>query len=656
MASGKKSLRQIIRKKIRKNKIEVKGNRFYKKAYDYYINHSDADFNPTFNIESNIEQRVNSYTVRSYIIDTYIEHILDEGGFTFDNPLLELDPYNAAPLSALMVFNTMKDCLVSYTVKGQQGAADYKRELNLATTRHKVPLIGLYDASLNVIDVTLKDTKGQLLAEKTIEIKTSAVDEVLKNVLTREKDEKIRIADDEFFLITGGFGGTTCAFDNCGNLRFALSKAPHPYGVSPMHNGHFLYVEKEMRRPNYGNAHSVITYEMDYLGRAYKTFKMAKGTHHWATTEEDSGKLLLDTSSYDDGHLENMISELDPENGKILRNFSMNDFFDDTYVNWHDWAHINSFHYIPGDDDIIVSCRNIHTIARLDLKNKKIKWIFTNPLFYKGTAQEGDVLKSEGEIDWFFQQHGVRIIKNDKENHKLQLVFFDNHTANRRPVEWFDKGTNSNLMVVEIDEERKTVKQLKRFPAQLSITRSNALVTDDYKTGFAMCGNLADHVPGKRAKIYEFDYETGEQTNLITCKRDFFCTQIININVDSCLGFKLPKEPRIYGDLVQVEEKERVPRLVRMGEEAESINKLKFRIFDDILQIRCKDHRVKKVVLFNKEHKYMLDFTDTKQESNIFKKQSYYICIPLDRLAPGKYKLGLKFKKDWYKTVYYIEK
>lgn len=651
----KKSLRQIIRKKIRKNKIEVKGNKFFKKAYAWYENNC-KDFNIDFEIESNIENRVSSFTVKSFVIDSYFEHLLDEETYSFDKPLIEVDPYNTAPLSAVMIFNTKEDMTFSYTIEGQNGAAPYTRESHSFTKRHRIPIVGLYDGRVSKVNVTLTNVNGKNKLEKSFDIKTSTVDEVLKNVLTPDKDQKLNIKDDEFFLITGGFGGTTCGFDNCCNLRFALSKAPHPYGVNPINDGRFIYVEKEMRRPNYGNAHSVITYEMDYSGRAYKTYKLAKGTHHWISSESNTGNILFDTSSYDDAHLENMISEVDYNTGEILRNFSMNDFFDDTYVNMHDWAHINSFQYIPEEDTIVVSMRNIHTIAKLDMKTKKILWIMTNPEFYKGTEQEDLVLEPLDGFEWFYQQHGVRIIKHDLEKHVLQLVFFDNHTANRRPVDWFDGKEESNLLVVEIDEVKKTVKQLKRFPAQLSITRSNALITEDFKTAYAMCGNLADHVPGKRAKIYEYDMETGELLNLVNCKRDYFCVQIINIDVDKATEPLEWKKPQIFGEIKAPEKVDRVPKLIRKGDESDQINKIRFRIFDDILQIRCKDHRVKKVFIYNKQNKYLLDFTDTKQESKIFKKQSYFINVPLGDIKPGRYRVGIKFKKELYKTAFWINK
>ena len=67
---------------------------------------------------------------------------------------------------------------------------------------------------------------------------------------------------------------------------------------------------------------------------------------------------------------------------KIIRTINANNIFDSTYVTRYDWAHINAFEYIPGEDAIIASYRNIHTIAKIDLNTQEIIWLLANPDFY----------------------------------------------------------------------------------------------------------------------------------------------------------------------------------------------------------------------------------------------------------------------------------
>ena len=221
-----------------------------------------------------------------------------------------------------------------------------------------------------------------------------------------------------------------------------------------------------------------------------------------------------------------MIIEIDPETGNVLRSINVNDLFDKTYVTRSDWAHINAFAYIPEEDCVIVSMRNIHTIAKISLKSNELIWIIANPEFYKKTEQKDKVLKPDGHIDWFFQQHAVSILECDSTAHTYKIILFDNHTANRRPVKYFDKVEKSNVLILNIDEKSGKVSQEKRIPTSLSITRSNAFVTDKGDYIFAMCGNLKEQIDGYRAKIYKYDYKSGECVNEILCKKDFFSEDI----------------------------------------------------------------------------------------------------------------------------------
>ena len=111
---------------------------------------------------------------------------------------------------------------------------------------------------------------------------------------------------------------------------------------------------------------------MDYMGRVYKTFLHPNGFHHWAVREKNTGNYLIASSSINDSFAENMIIEIDAETGNVLRSINVNELFDDTYVTRSDWAHINSFDYIAEEDCVIVSMRNIHTIAKISLKDNEL--------------------------------------------------------------------------------------------------------------------------------------------------------------------------------------------------------------------------------------------------------------------------------------------
>ena len=363
-----------------------------------------------------------------------------------------------------------------------------------------------------------------------------------------------------------------------------------------------------------------------------------------------------------------MIIEIDPETGNVLRSINVNDLFDKTYVTRSDWAHINAFAYIPEEDCVIVSMRNIHTIAKISLKSNELIWIIANPEFYKKTEQKDKVLKPDGHIDWFFQQHAVSILECDSTAHTYKIILFDNHTANRRPVKYFDKVEKSNVLILNIDEKSGKVSQEKRIPTSLSITRSNAFVTDKGDYIFAMCGNLKEQIDGYRAKIYKYDYKSGECVNEILCKKDFFSGMEMEFDIRGLSEPILGDKPIVVGKLKNLNRSKRIfgqfenaidiSLYKEKNEEDCFENGLPFipRITGDILQIYSRDHLIKKVYLYNEKEFYEQDYSDTEQKSEIFVKHKYYINVPLDEIENGNYKIAFKIGEYNYTTDYWLKK
>ena len=657
----KSQISNAIKKKLF-NTIIYNEEVFSQMAEEEQLSHEQEPFIYDTNID-NVQQ---STAVQTYKKELVIEHILDKKTYNFRNALLILNPYKISVLTALLIFNTDTECMIKYKVKGIRGSKDYIVCDDTYTTRHRVPILGLYENAFNIVQVYLLDADEKVVDMNKIMIHTPKLKGKLETGI-----EVTGYTDDDsnkFMLVTGGYSGSTYAFDNNGNVRFILGRPSHPYGVHELGNGRFLYAERYMRQPNYGNAHSVVMHEMDYMGRVYKTFLHQSGYHHWAVREKNSGNYLIASSSIKDSFSENMIIEMDSETGNVIRSINVNDLFDDTYVTRSDWAHINSFDYITEEDCVIVSMRNIHTLAKISLKDNELIWLIANPKFYKKTEQKNKVLKPTGHIDWFFQQHAVSILECDSKAHAYKIILFDNHTANRRPVKYFDEVEKSNVLILNIDEKNGTVSQEKRVPTALSITRSNAMITDDGNYIYAMCGNLKEEIDGCRAKIYKYAYQSGECVSEISCKKDFFVGGEIKFNVKELSRPISSNDDIVVGNLKEPEYKEgnldKLCDLTDIKEYKENNSEECFgnglpvimRIVGDILQIYARDHLVKKVYLYNEKEIYEQDFTDTEQKSAIFAKQKYYINIPLDKIKNGSYNIALNLEDKVYTTEYFIKK
>ena len=613
------------------------------------------------NYSSNIEHQLKLPADISRRKDTVIENILNKKYYTFDNALFIINPFGCSPLSGLFIFNTEKPCKVKYTIKGKRGSDNYTNCDETWTNRHKVPVLGMYDGGITHITFYLIDKNNNEIQETTIRIKLPRTGPVLRNAISIKKYEKTPVP---FLMATGGYSGTNYAFDSNGNIRWYLTTPVHPYGVHVLSNGHLLVPDKRMRRPNYGNAHSVIAYEMDFLGRIYRNIYHQSGFHHWAVSREDNGNLLIATSSRYDTYMENSVDEMDKDTGKIIRTINANNIFDSTYVTRYDWTHINAFEYIPGEDAIIASYRNIHTIAKIDLNTQEIIWLLANPDFYKGTEQEAKVLAPAPGVKWFFQQHGVKILEhiNTGNEKKIKITLFDNHTANRRPVNYFDDVKKSNIMVFTINEKEMSVEMNQCITVPLSITRSNVEFDKTTNSIYAMCANIKDEEVDSRAKILGYNYNTGECITDISLNNDFFVAKFLDFNLQSVQNTCNEDYPLYIGELYMPVKEKEIPEDYNEGNYLpdEIKKKLNFTLTGNILQISCKDHSLPKIFLYNKDNIYVQYFNDTEQLTKIFKEHIYTISVPLQGIDKGKYQAGIEYIDNdsnicLYNTGYWID-
>ena len=613
------------------------------------------------NYSSNIEHQLKLPADISRRKDTVIENILNKKYYTFDNALFIINPFGCSPLSGLFIFNTEKPCKVKYTIKGKRGSDNYTNCDETWTNRHKVPVLGMYDGGITHITFYLIDKNNNEIQETTIRIKLPRTGPVLRNAISIKKYEKTPVP---FLMATGGYSGTNYAFDSNGNIRWYLTTPVHPYGVHVLSNGHLLVPDKRMRRPNYGNAHSVIAYEMDFLGRIYRNIYHQSGFHHWAVSREDNGNLLIATSSRYDTYMENSVDEMDKDTGKIIRTINANNIFDSTYVTRYDWAHINAFEYIPGEDAIIASYRNIHTIAKIDLNTQEIIWLLANPDFYKGTEQEAKVLAPAPGVKWFFQQHGVKILEhiNTGNEKKIKITLFDNHTANRRPVNYFDDVKKSNIMVFTINEKEMSVEMNQCITVPLSITRSNVEFDKTTNSIYAMCANIKDEEVDSRAKILGYNYNTGECITDISLNNDFFVAKFLDFNLQSVQNTCNEDYPLYIGELYMPVKEKEIPEDYNEGNYLpdEIKKKLNFTLTGNILQISCKDHSLPKIFLYNKDNIYVQYFNDTEQLTKIFKEHIYNISVTLQGIDKGKYQAGIEYIDNdsnicLYNTGYWID-
>ena len=180
----KSQISNAIKKKLF-NTIIYNEEVFSQMAEEEQLSHEQEPFIYDTNID-NVQQ---STAVQTYKKELVIEHILDKKTYNFRNALLILNPYKISVLTALLIFNTDTECMIKYKVKGIRGSKDYIVCDDTYTTRHRIPILGLYENAFNIVQVYLLDADekvvdmNKIMIHLNIKFMSIIFENVLKNFI-----------------------------------------------------------------------------------------------------------------------------------------------------------------------------------------------------------------------------------------------------------------------------------------------------------------------------------------------------------------------------------------------------------------------------------------------------------------------------------------
>ena len=462
-----------------------------------WVTHGSIEYEATFdrldktNYKGNVKEE-KMYSLTSQAKDWFLELQLRSDKYTFKNMLAVIDPFDEAPLTALVMFTTVTDYRVRTTVFGDIEETNLVSEFP-AEKRHRIPILGLYAGRETKIQIELLDEQEEVCDTRTFMLQTEELPEDLKDVV---KPTKINTRSAfPYILIAGGIDIRPCVFDREGKIRYYLRRKPKGYGIFPLSKGRFLFMEQDISAPSFTNPHSIQMYDMDYLGRVGRTYFVKNGAHHTVEEKTPEGNILTAGNSLE-GHSEDLVLEIDRATGAIVHKIKLGDIFDDTYQDMMDWAHINSASYNTAQDSMLVSMRNIHSVAKFDWRTDEIQWLMADPRFWEGTPMAEKLLTPIGEVPWFYQQHAVFEVQPEQNNNPdiCYIMVFDNHWHKRRKVKFFDKDKKSYVSFYEINEKEKTVKLYKRIACPKSKIRSNAIFVEEDRRLYIMAGFLVPEI------------------------------------------------------------------------------------------------------------------------------------------------------------------
>lgn len=377
------------------------------------------------------------------------------------NPLVIPDPYGAAPLTALVKFETEKPLEITVTVKGNTVNTDIVKTFDGYQTSHAVPVLGLYPDQENTVEIKGKSKDGSVI-KKELSIKTEPLpDDFLTTKLIESSPKKME--NGLTFLIPSS--KFPFAMDSNGDIRW-YSSFPNSHVFKRMENGKLLYLTEKSDKYN-------LLLEMDMLGQVDHAYEVTVSNYEgWGIIHHDALELpkgnILATAHDGSEYIEDSLIEIDRETGELVDELSMRDIMPEEFYQEYDgpsaeegdWFHQNSIWYIEDEGDLLTSSRHQSLVMEMSYPEGEIEWILAAhegwPDDYQKYLLEpiGDDFKFPGG------PHSVTLLPDFDDNDATKdIMIFDNNIAISRGDEGVSEEYSLGVQY-RINTEKMTVKEI----------------------------------------------------------------------------------------------------------------------------------------------------------------------------------------------------
>ncbi len=337
------------------------------------------------------------------------------GEYSFDKPLIKVNPYLIAPLTALIMFKTGTPQTVSIAVKGKEAAGDICFDFPAAVD-HVIPVYGLYGGYANKIELKLGNGESTSLT-----IKTDSLPDKVK--LPTKIETTPEYFDDNLVFVGPTTAALVAGYDYKGDPRWycTLNLA---FDIKRVKNGRLLVGGHRLLMPPY---HTTGIYEMGMIGKIYKEYRLPGGYHHDQIEMED-GNLIILTQNPPRGTVEDMCVLVDRNTGDILKTWDYQqclpqDVGGSGSQDTHDWFHNNAVWYDKKTHSLTLSGRHQDAIINIDYDSGKLNWVIGDPDNWPQDLVDKYFFKPVGDVDnfdWQYEQHACVVLPDG------DIMCFDN--------------------------------------------------------------------------------------------------------------------------------------------------------------------------------------------------------------------------------------
>ena len=377
------------------------------------------------------------------------------GSYSFERPLVRLNPYLISPLAAVVAFRTEKPAAVTVTVRGKEPAGDISHTYPRAT-EHILPVLGLYADFENTVELRIYQGKTVRLTIRTDPLPAEA---------PRMLGMKTTAAylGTQLIVVTPPTLGSLTGFDYRGDVRWVLNVSMR-MGLTLLKNGHLLVgTDRRIHMPYYTSG----LYEFDMIGKIYAEYRVPGGYHH-DQIELPNGDLIVLTEDLESDTVEDQLVQLHRETGDVKKVWNMKDILrpgegrSGKYTP-ADWFHNNALCYDPETDSLTLSARHIDALVNIDYETGRINWILGDPDTWPEDKRKYFFRPEGDSFAWQYAQHAcVRTPDGD-------YMCFDNGTLrSKRPERYLaNKDNYSRGVRFRIDTEARTIRQVWEFGREL---------------------------------------------------------------------------------------------------------------------------------------------------------------------------------------------
>ena len=271
-----------------------------------------------------------------------------EAGYPFDAPLVVLNPYGNAPLSAVAIFTTEEEIGGTITVRGKAPEDDIVGHFD-ATTVHYVPIYGLYAGGITQVELHLDDGRTA-----NVEVETEPLELGLRDYQVQMLDASLY--DYDTLTVCGNMIlHCFAAYDSKGDLRWALT-GTGANAITRMGNGHFLIPNIYGHGAEFPNGLTGIR-EIDPLGKVYNTYVWDGGEHHEIIVLPNGNYMVTGSRP---GYATNRdyVFEIDPNTGEVVWELDMAEVITPGSSGCEsdkgqDWCHNNALAYDEATDTLL---------------------------------------------------------------------------------------------------------------------------------------------------------------------------------------------------------------------------------------------------------------------------------------------------------------